>query len=33
VELNPDIELPDGTPLLRLLPRVKEQRVERVGSL
>jgi 2-amino-4-hydroxy-6-hydroxymethyldihydropteridine diphosphokinase len=33
VELDPDAELPDGTPLLRLLPRVENQRVERVGSL
>ena len=33
VELDPELELPDGTPLLRLLPRVGEQRVERVGSL
>jgi 2-amino-4-hydroxy-6-hydroxymethyldihydropteridine diphosphokinase len=32
VELDPDVELPDGTPLMRLLPRVREQRVERVGS-
>jgi 2-amino-4-hydroxy-6-hydroxymethyldihydropteridine diphosphokinase len=32
VELNPDIELPDGTPLLRLMPRVEDQRVERIGS-
>ena len=33
VELDPELELPDGTPLLRLLPRVQNQRVERVGSL
>jgi 2-amino-4-hydroxy-6-hydroxymethyldihydropteridine diphosphokinase len=33
VELDPELELPDGTPLLRLLPRVEGQRVERVGSL
>ena len=33
VELDPDLELPDGTPLMRLLPRVENQRVERVGSL
>ena len=33
LELDPELELPDGTPLLRLLPRVGEQRVERVGSL
>jgi 2-amino-4-hydroxy-6-hydroxymethyldihydropteridine diphosphokinase len=32
VELDPEIELPDGTPLLRLLPRVEEQRVNRIGS-
>ena len=32
LELDPELELPDGTPLLRLLPRVGEQRVERVGS-
>jgi 2-amino-4-hydroxy-6-hydroxymethyldihydropteridine diphosphokinase len=32
LELDPELELPDGTPLLRLLPRVSEQRVERVGS-
>jgi 2-amino-4-hydroxy-6-hydroxymethyldihydropteridine diphosphokinase len=33
LELDPDLELPDGTPLLRLLPRVGEQRVQRLGSL
>ena len=33
LELDPQLELPDGTPLLRLLPRVGEQRVERIGSL
>ena len=33
LELDPELELPDGTPLLRLLPRVSEQRVERIGSL
>jgi len=32
LELDPELELPDGTPLLRLLPRVGEQRVERIGS-
>jgi 2-amino-4-hydroxy-6-hydroxymethyldihydropteridine diphosphokinase len=32
VELDPDLELPDGTPLMRLLPRVQDQRVERIGS-
>ena len=32
LELDPELELPDGTPLLRLLPRVAEQRVERIGS-
>ena len=32
LELDPELELPDGTPLLRLLPRVSEQRVERIGS-
>jgi 2-amino-4-hydroxy-6-hydroxymethyldihydropteridine diphosphokinase len=32
VELDPELELPDGTPLIRLLPRVSEQRVERIGS-
>jgi 2-amino-4-hydroxy-6-hydroxymethyldihydropteridine diphosphokinase len=32
VELDPELELPDGTPLLRLLPRVGEQRVERITS-
>ena len=33
LELDPELELPDGTPLLRLLPRVETQRVQRVGSL
>jgi 2-amino-4-hydroxy-6-hydroxymethyldihydropteridine diphosphokinase len=32
LELEPELELPDGTPLLRLLPRVGDQRVERIGS-
>ena len=32
LELDPQLELPDGTPLLRLLPRVGDQRVERIGS-
>jgi 2-amino-4-hydroxy-6-hydroxymethyldihydropteridine diphosphokinase len=32
LELDPELELPDGTPLLRLLPRVEEQRVDRIGS-
>jgi 2-amino-4-hydroxy-6-hydroxymethyldihydropteridine diphosphokinase len=33
LELDPDLELPDGTPLLRLLPRLREQRVDLVGPL
>jgi 2-amino-4-hydroxy-6-hydroxymethyldihydropteridine diphosphokinase len=33
LELDPGLALPDGTPLADALPRVADQRVERVGSL
>jgi 7,8-dihydro-6-hydroxymethylpterin-pyrophosphokinase len=33
LELDPALALPDGTPLAPELERVRDQRVERVGSL
>jgi 2-amino-4-hydroxy-6-hydroxymethyldihydropteridine diphosphokinase len=33
LELDPELELPDGTPLAPRLDAVRDQPVERVGSL